>query len=130
MFRVATADSGTAFTDYVCTTCSVIMHRDDITDYAEGDLFEAAIEYEDELLANVRRAQLKKHQIYKHFKGGTYIVEDIALDTVTAKQVVIYRALYGQHSLFTRPINDFLSKVNKEKYPDASQMYRFEVLDI
>lgn len=130
MFRVSTADGGTAYTDYICTTCSVVMHRDDITDYSEGSLFEAAIEYEEELLNNVRRTQLVKHQIYRHFKGGTYIVEDFALDTITAKKVVIYRALYGNNSLFTRPIDDFLSKVDKEKYPEASQTFRFEAIDV
>lgn len=130
MFRVTTADGGTAYTDYICTTCSVVMHRDDITDYSEGSLFEAAIEYEEELINNARRAQLARHQIYRHFKGGTYIVEDFALDTTTGKMVVVYRALYGKNSLFTRPIADFLSKVDKEKYPEASQTFRFEAIDV
>ena len=129
MFRVSTADGGTAYTDYICTTCSVVMHRDDITDYSEGSLFEAAIEYEEELLNNVRRTQLVRHQIYRHFKGGTYTVEDFALDTITAKKVVIYRALYGNNSLFTRPIDDFLSKVDKEKYPDVEEEYRFTLVE-
>lgn len=130
MFRVATADSGTAFTDYVCTTCSIVMHENDIEDYGEGDLLEYALEYEDELIKKTRKAQLKKHQIYRHFKGGVYIVEDIALDTVTAKHVVVYRALYGQNSLFTRPVDDFLSKVDRDKYPDVSQTFRFEVVEV
>lgn len=130
MYRVATADSGTAYTDYVCTTCSMVMHKYDITEYGEGDLYEDAIAFEEELLNTARKAQLKKHQVYKHFKGGSYIVEDIALDTITECEVVVYRALYGQKRLFTRPIDDFLSKVNKEKYPDASQTYKFEVMDI
>lgn len=130
IYRIATADGGTAYTDYICTTCSMVMHKYDIIEYGEGDLYEDAIAFEEELLDKARKAQLKKYQIYKHFKGGTYIVEDIALDTVTAKEVVVYRALYGQRCLFTRPINDFLSKVDKEKYPDASQTYRFEALDV
>lgn len=130
MFRVATADGGTAFTDYVCTTCSIVMHRDDVTDYSEGDLFKAAVAYEEELMDNVRKSQLKRHQLYRHFKGDSYIVEDIALDTITDCEVVVYRALYGEKRLFTRPIDDFLSKVNKEKYPDTSQTYKFEVMDI
>lgn len=66
--------------------------------------------------------------VYRHFKGGYYIVEDIALDSETLEEVVVYRQLYGEQKLFIRKKNMFLSLVDKEKYPNVSQKYRFELV--
>ena len=66
--------------------------------------------------------------IYKHFKGKYYIVEDVALDSETLEEVVVYRQLYGEHKLFVRNKEMFLSKVDKEKYPSVTQEYRFELI--
>lgn len=74
--------------------------------------------------------QVKIKGIYKHFKGDYYIVEDIGLDTETNKECVIYRALYGDGQLFVRPYEMFVSKVDKHKYPNVIQEYRFELLEI
>ena len=68
--------------------------------------------------------------IYKHFKGKYYIVEDIALDSETLEEVVVYRQLYGEHKLFVRNKEMFLSKVDKEKYPNVTQEYRFELQEL
>ena len=70
--------------------------------------------------------KLKIHGVYKHFKGDSYLVEDVAMDSETGGQVVIYRKLYGDGSLFTRPIESFLGEVDHEKYPNVPQKYRFE----
>ena len=72
---------------------------------------------------------LKKH-IYKHFKGNLYFVEDIAEYTETGEAMVIYRALYGEHKLYARPLSIFASKVDRDKYPDVKQEYRFELQDL
>lgn len=71
--------------------------------------------------------EVKIKGIYKHFKGNYYIVEDIGMHTETEDMCVIYRALYGDNKLYIRPIDMFLSKVDKEKYPDIEQEYRFEL---
>lgn len=77
----------------------------------------------------MRDVQLKR--VYKHFKGDYYIVEDVALSSDDINVTyVIYRKLYGDGSLFIREKNDFLGKVNKEKYPDVEQEYKFELQEI
>lgn len=68
--------------------------------------------------------------IYKHFKGDYYIVEDIAIDSETNEKIVIYRALYGDNTLYARGYDMFTSKVDKEKYPNIEQLYRFELQNI
>lgn len=71
-----------------------------------------------------------KNRIYKHFKGDMYLVEDIAIHSETLEKLVIYRELYGEGKLYARPYNLFISKVDKKKYPDVEQEYRFEIQDI
>ena len=74
--------------------------------------------------------ELKIHGIYKHFKGDYYLVEDIALNSETKEEYVVYRRLYGDGSLWIRPKEMFLSKVDHETYPNVEQKYRFELQEI
>jgi len=73
----------------------------------------------------MRKVKLKG--IYKHFKGGIYIVEDIANHSETNEKYVVYRKLYDDYSLWVREINMFLSEVDHKKYPNIKQKYRFEL---
>ena len=74
--------------------------------------------------------ELKIKGIYKHFKGDLYLVEDVATHSETREKFVVYRALYGDTGLYIRPYDMFMSKVDKEKYPDVEQEYRFELQEI
>ena len=75
--------------------------------------------------------KIKIGQTYKHFKGNLYKVIDIVYDSESnndaeLKKVVIYEALYGDHLRWARPYDMFNSLVDKEKYPDVKQKYRFQ----
>ena len=74
--------------------------------------------------------EIKLKHIYRHFKGDLYLVEDVARHSETNEEYVVYRKLYGDCSLWIRPKEMFLSPVDREKYPDCKQQYRFQLCEI
>ena len=67
-----------------------------------------------------------KDGIYRHFKGNMYHVLTTAQHTETGETMVVYQAMYGYGRVYVRPYDMFISKVDKDKYPDVEQEYRFE----
>ncbi|HSP31466.1 MAG TPA: DUF1653 domain-containing protein [Halomonas sp.] len=52
--------------------------------------------------------------IYRHYKGNLYEVMGIAQHSESEEHVVVYRALYGDYGLWTRPLEMFTETVTKE----------------
>ena len=62
---------------------------------------------------------------YRHFKGKDVLVLYLAKDSETMEDLVVYKHI-DDDVIWVRKMDMFLSKVDKEKYPDIKQEYRFE----
>jgi hypothetical protein len=63
--------------------------------------------------------------IYKHYKGNLYEVIDVAKHSETEEEHVVYRTLYGDYSLWVRPLAMFIETVEL----DGQQIARFEYVE-
>ena len=90
----------------------------------------------------MERTDIKVGDIVQHFKREVlfdknnqlylYKILEIAEHTETGEKLVIYQALYDSDAMgihfgvFARPFDMFISEVDRDKYPDIKQKYRFE----
>lgn len=72
---------------------------------------------------------------YKHFKGHTAKVIAVATHTETGEKLVVYKCAPANENsnhisgIYARPLDMFLSEVDYDKYPDAAQKMRFELIE-
>lgn len=66
--------------------------------------------------------------VVRHFKGNNYLV--LTTDAhwhEGGERLVVYRS-YANGRICVRPYEMFVSEVDREKYPEAPQRFRFEVV--
>ena len=99
------------------------------------EYIEMGNEPEPEEDSNVPKRDIVPGDIVQHFKRewadqktSEYIYKVIAFaqHTETGEKLVIYQGMYAPFKICARPYAMFMSEVDKDKYPEASQKYRFE----
>ncbi len=63
--------------------------------------------------------------IYKHYKGNLYEVLGVARHSETEEQHVVYKTLYGDYSMWIRPLAMFIEQIEV----DGERVARFEFVE-
>lgn len=109
----------------------VSLDRDEYTELDTEP--EAAVE-EPEIERDICVGDIVRHFKREWVSAETseylYKVLAFAQHTETGEKLVVYQALYSPFKVCARPYNMFMSEVDKEKYPDIRQRYRFEKVQV
>ncbi len=72
--------------------------------------------------SNYKNIKLGK---YRHFKGMEYQLIEVAHHSETQEPMAVYRALYGEHGLWVRPLAMFLETIHR----DGKYIQRFQYVE-
>ncbi len=96
-----------------------------------------------ESCAGGRRPELMPGDVVRHFKRETLSAEEVAAGSTrylyrylgvahhseTQEPLALYQALYPPFGLWVRPLAMFMGEVDRDRYPDVRQRWRFERAD-
>lgn len=63
--------------------------------------------------------------IYQHYKGQLYQVFHVARHSETEEELVVYQCLYGDYSMWVRPLSMFIETIQLE---DGQVLPRFKLI--
>ena len=78
------------------------------------------------------KREIRPFTMWRHFKGARAFVITLAKHSETGEELVVYRCMDNngktnhKDGIYARPVDMFLSEVDRKKYPNATQKYRFE----
>ena len=81
-----------------------------------------------DVVQHFKRAYLSPEELAADPEKYLYDIVGTAEHTESGELLMIYRPRYGDKKLYARPLEMFCSPVDTEKYPDAAQKFRFELL--
>ena len=106
----------------------------DKNEYQELDTEPEPEAEEEELKRDIYVGDIVQHFKREWVSSDTseylYKVLAFAQHTETGERLVIYQALYAPFKVCARPYAMFMSEVDREKYPDIRQKYRFEKVKV
>ncbi len=76
-------------------------------------------------MEHYKRTIPKAGEKWQHFKGHVYKIICIAEDTERINPVVVYQGV-DDCAYWVRPLIMFMSEVDHDKYPNATQKWRFQ----
>ncbi len=72
------------------------------------------------------RHKPEAYEIYRDSKGKLYQIVAVAKNSEDGSKQVVYQALYAPFEIYVRPLEMFMSEVDRAECPDAPQQYGFE----
>ena len=66
-----------------------------------------------------------KKGIYQHYKGPLYQVLHVATHSETQEKLVVYQCLYGDYSIWVRPVDMFTESITLD---DDREQERFKLI--
>lgn len=111
---------------HIDTACIGEWEDDNPLNYINCDLAECEKWFSKEPTKDTHVRQVEVGAVYNHFKGHKVKVLAVSKDTEYVNSYSVVYEHLGDGVVWSRPYDMFVSEVDHEKYPYATQKYRFE----